>query len=145
MTSVTRFHCYANRFTGLLPDSGMRVMMAITTFVIAQNSFRGSLPRGGVRAMETLTAFEVQVNHFTGALPDGGLRALTVLGTLQNRLAGTLPDGIFLKAMPRLYISDNFFAGTVAESLPPLLHDSKPRRVGTIPCVQKTLDYHLKG
>eukprot|EP00971_Amphidinium_carterae_P340836 6479335-Amphidinium_carterae.1 len=116
--SVTTFRCYANRFAGSLPHSGMRAMMAITTFVIIHNSFTGALPEGGVRAMVTLTAFEISVNCFTGALPDGGLRTLQVLGIFQNRLVGMLPDGIFLKAIPRLFISDNFFTGTVAESLP---------------------------
>eukprot|EP00971_Amphidinium_carterae_P073551 1454324-Amphidinium_carterae.1 len=35
-----------------------------------------------------------------------------------NRLAGMLPEGICVKAVTWLFINDNCFAGTVAESLP---------------------------
>eukprot|EP00971_Amphidinium_carterae_P077569 1533443-Amphidinium_carterae.1 len=96
-------------------------MLAMTFFSIDTNRFTGALPDGGMRAVIALTYFSINANSFTGALPDGGMRAMRALErllTFQNRLAGMLPEGIFIKAMSRLYIWDNFFAGTVAESLP---------------------------
>eukprot|EP00971_Amphidinium_carterae_P207959 4126688-Amphidinium_carterae.1 len=96
-------------------------MLAVGTFEIGDNSFTGMLPESSLRVMIAVTYSEVQRNRFTGLLPSGGIRAmraLEVLATYENRLAGMLPEGIFFKAMSRLYISDNFFAGRVAESLP---------------------------
>eukprot|EP00971_Amphidinium_carterae_P210297 4172575-Amphidinium_carterae.1 len=93
-------------------------MMLVTNFDISENSFTQMLPESGIRAV---TNFEVQVNRFTGSLPDGGMRAmraLEILATYENRLAGMLPAGIHVKAVSRLNIYDNFFVGTVGESLP---------------------------
>eukprot|EP00971_Amphidinium_carterae_P273741 5433123-Amphidinium_carterae.1 len=55
---VRKFVACQNRFTGALPDGGMRAMMSVTTFEIYINSFAGSLPDGGVRAMVAVTSFE---------------------------------------------------------------------------------------
>eukprot|EP00971_Amphidinium_carterae_P019123 376578-Amphidinium_carterae.2 len=92
----------------MLPDGGMRAMLAVAVFSIGINGFTGSLPVGGMRAMLAVTIFSIGANGFTGSLP-----------------AGMLPAGLFVEAVPGLYLYDNFFAGTVAESLL-LPHESKP-------------------
>eukprot|EP00971_Amphidinium_carterae_P252778 5018573-Amphidinium_carterae.1 len=118
LREVTGFYVYCNHFAGALPDGGMRAMQAVIQFQIQKNVFTGALSNVAFRAM---TDFEVDRNRFTGSLPDRGMwamRALEVLVTYENRLAEMLPENIFIKAMSQLYINDNFFAGTVAESLP---------------------------
>eukprot|EP00971_Amphidinium_carterae_P147991 2933493-Amphidinium_carterae.1 len=56
------------------------------------------LPQRGLREV---TDFRIHENRFVGALEDGGMRAIVGLQTLKV-----------------MAINGNFFAGTVAESLP---------------------------
>eukprot|EP00971_Amphidinium_carterae_P263859 5234964-Amphidinium_carterae.1 len=70
--------------------------------------------------MQAVTYFSIHTNSFTGSLPDGGMRtmrALRFLFTSENQLAGMLPEGICVEAATRVFIDNNCFAGTVAESL----------------------------
>eukprot|EP00971_Amphidinium_carterae_P051528 1014505-Amphidinium_carterae.1 len=46
------------------------------------------------------------------------MRALEYFALLKNGFTGSLPEGIFIKAMDKFYLWDNFFAGTVPESPP---------------------------
>eukprot|EP00971_Amphidinium_carterae_P010411 205516-Amphidinium_carterae.1 len=66
------FYIDKNRFTGALPDGGMRAMQAVTTFRNNKNRFTGMLPESGI--LRKVTDFCIYINHFTGALPDGGMR-----------------------------------------------------------------------
>eukprot|EP00971_Amphidinium_carterae_P316348 6287921-Amphidinium_carterae.1 len=94
LREVKNFRIYTNRFTGALPDGGMRAMLAVTCFLIALNSFTGTLPESG------------------------SLREVRQLYMYSNRLAGMLPEGICVEAVTKVYIQHNCFAGTVAECLP---------------------------
>eukprot|EP00971_Amphidinium_carterae_P116147 2301096-Amphidinium_carterae.1 len=128
LRKATKFCIYENRFAGTLPDGGLRVMKAVTYFSIEKNSFAGMLPASGI--LRKVTGFYIYENRFAGTLPHRGtrcLREVTWFIIRTNRFSGSLPDGGLrvMQAVTRLFINDNFFAGTVAESLP-LPHESKP-------------------
>eukprot|EP00971_Amphidinium_carterae_P310331 6166886-Amphidinium_carterae.1 len=55
-----------NRFTGALPDGGMRAMLALKNFKIDANMFTGMLPESVPKDVKT---FEIGFNRFAGSLP----------------------------------------------------------------------------
>eukprot|EP00971_Amphidinium_carterae_P173976 3448553-Amphidinium_carterae.1 len=58
----------------MLPDGGMRAMLAVSHFEINENHFTGMLPESGPRKVGR---FHIYTNCFAGALPDGAMLAVT--------------------------------------------------------------------
>eukprot|EP00971_Amphidinium_carterae_P246365 4893209-Amphidinium_carterae.1 len=82
MKGVTSlFDLSINRFTGMLPDRGMRALTAAKLFYVYTNQFEGSLPES-ISVMTNMKVFVASTNRLTGMLP-GGIRAMRAVRHLR--------------------------------------------------------------
>eukprot|EP00971_Amphidinium_carterae_P007926 156997-Amphidinium_carterae.1 len=94
--------------------------MAATIFELSHNRLSGRLPGSGMRAMVAVARFRIFSNCFTGALPDDGARTMPLqdLSLSGNGFTGSFPEGMFVQTLRTIDTVHNYFAGTLAKSLP---------------------------
>eukprot|EP00971_Amphidinium_carterae_P141740 2807787-Amphidinium_carterae.1 len=102
MSEVRLLETTSNRFTGRLPENGLRAFKLVIKLETGANGFMGALP-DSVQAMRTMVGLGVSKNSFTGMLPCRGIQAMIHLRRFLagvNRFTGSLSD-TFLRTADR--------------------------------------------
>ncbi|KQK21801.1 probable LRR receptor-like serine/threonine-protein kinase IRK [Brachypodium distachyon] len=101
-----------NNFSGDLPADLAR-LPDLQSLDLSSNAFSGAVPDGFFGKCHSLRDVSLANNAFSGGIPDvGGCATLASLNMSSNRLAGTLPGGIWsLNALRTLDLSGNAITG----------------------------------
>eukprot|EP00971_Amphidinium_carterae_P061267 1212960-Amphidinium_carterae.1 len=94
-TNMRAIGMETNRFTGSLPEEGLRRMTLVFLFWIGDNQFSKTLPADGMRGLaSSLEELYIYMNRFQGSLPVDGTQALIQLSKMdlqRNQFTSSLP------------------------------------------------------
>eukprot|EP00971_Amphidinium_carterae_P284676 5651992-Amphidinium_carterae.1 len=112
MRAATRFEVQKNSFTGALPLSGIRAMMAVTVFAICFNRLTGTIP--GHPFATAGSDLLINNNCFAGTVPAAfkGLSLVLTLDLSQNYFEGSIPAWLQAQA---ILISHTLLAGSIPQ------------------------------
>lgn len=106
-----------NVLSGSIQDYGFDGLVQLRSLNLSFNSLTGSVP---VNLPKSLEKLEVSDNRLSGTIPEGieDYQELTVIDLSDNQLNGSIPSSLGnLSKLENLLLSNNYLSGLIPESL----------------------------
>jgi protein brassinosteroid insensitive 1 len=119
--NLTYLNLSSNHFTGNVPTN-INACTGLSTLSLSNNNFSGEFFTMSLVPMYRLQFLELAFNNFNGSLPKSisKLTRLELLDLSANKFSGPMPHSLCtenISYLKRLYLQDNYFTGSIPDSL----------------------------